>query len=321
MRLYDWFISILIILVCLSFMIIVTIMGDIEQIKEKWPLYRCNPLGIVFSSYFGEDPSENFKQCVRNSSSNFVNIALTPITHVLSMMTTVASQQENSINNSRMATNKARGSMFNLGSNLFGIIYSFVVEFTRIGYKVKDSFSKFSGMMSVVVHTLSTSVMTLKSIWYGPPGQTIKFVSGMCFEENTKLKLKDGKIKKISEIRLGDEIIDGSIVYGLLELKNKNKNGEYLSDIYVFDKKGENEEDIIVSGSHLVNIGADDDGYEIYDYVENHPEARKLDTNYDTLRCLITDTHKICVGKYIFGDWEDNVNLPKELKYIEKKIK
>ena len=46
-----------------------------------------------------------------------------------------------------------------------------------------------------------------------------------------------------------------------------------------------------------------------------------MTTNEKDLYCLITNTHTISIGNHIFGDWEDNGNLPEEIKHIPKKIK
>ena len=57
---------------------------------------------------------------------------------------------------------------------------------------------------------------------------------------------------------------------------------------------------IYVSGSHLINKD------ESFIKVESHPNALKqTEVESSWYSCLITDTHKIQIGEYIFWDWED----------------
>ena len=179
--------------------------------------------------------------------------------------------------------------------------------------------SKLSGIIAAFVHVLSTSIDTFSSIWKGPPGQTMRFLGGMCFHNDTKIKLKNGKIKSIKTIELGDILKDGSIVFGKMDLLN-HYNNKFLDDMYVFKTGGEDNTDIMVTGTHLVLL--DKEGTE-YVHVKDHPNSEKMEHNKNEkeLTCLITNTHVIPIGNHIFGDWEDNGELPEEIKYISKKIK
>ena len=87
--------------------------------------------------------------------------------------------------------------------------------------------------------------------------------------------------------------------------------------MYKLPKMGIDGDDIVVSGSHLIQYGETDE----YIHVKDHKNAVELLENYDELYCLITDTHNIVINGTKFGDWEDNGTLPDEIKCIEKKIK
>ena len=168
-----------------------------------------------------------------------------------------------------------------------------------------------------MIHTMDTSISSIKSIWNGPPGQTLRFVSGLCFHEDTLMKLNNGNMKKIKEIEIGDILSDGSQVFATMVILNK-KGDKYLSDMYRFKGTGENGEDILVSGSHLV---LEDEENNIWTYVKEHNDSYLIKENYNNLICLITDSHNIKIGNNTFGDWEDNGELPVEIKYVPKKIK
>jgi len=183
--------------------------------------------------------------------------------------------------------------------------------------KFKDTVNKITGVIVTMIHTMDASINSLKSIWKGPPGQTLRFVSGLCFHKDTLIKLNNGVIKKIREIHIGDVLSDGSQVFATMVVLNR-KGDKYLSDMYRFKGSGENGEDILVSGSHLVLEDIEND---IWTYVKDHDDSCIIKENFDDLICLITDSHNIKIGNYLFGDWEDNGDLPDEIKYVPKKIK
>jgi len=315
MRLNDWLMALVIIIIFCGLMVFSQVSGKLDDIKKNWHLYKCNPLMIPFAGYVGEDPGKTFSSCVVSASSGFVQTALTPLTQVFDSITTVASKQEESTNNARKASTGIRSKLSGLGSSMFGVIFSFSTEVSRLGIKIKDTMNKMAGVIATMVHVLSTSMDTMTSIWKGPPGQTLRFVGGMCFKDDTLVQLSDGVLKKIKDISIGDVLKDGSMVMGTMNLLNKYNNN-HLDDLYVFKNKGDNHTDIYVTGSHLVKINDEE-----FVPVRCHPESSKCVENEDKLVCLITNTHVIPVGCYVFGDWEDNGELPDEIKYVSKKIK
>ena len=139
-------------------------------------------------------------------------------------------------------------------------------------------------------------------------------VDGLCFSPQTHIKLKNGRITQMKNIKLGDELKNGSIVYGTMSLYNLKKDGSYISNMYCIPNGADDETDIIVSESHLLKEKNE------FVYVKNHKDSILLPNNMEKLCCLITDDHNITIGDYVFSDWEDNGNIPELLdnnEYIE----
>lgn len=335
MRLSDWLMALVIIIIFSVLVVYAQLSGKMDEIKENWHLYKCNPVMIPFAGYFGEDPGKTLESCIVGASSGFVQNALGPIMTIFSSLAVVAEKQEESTNNSRKQSKNIRSKMSRLGGSLFGMVFSFSSEMSRLGLKIKDSMSKMSGVVATMVHVMTTSMETMNSIWKGPPGQTLRFVGGMCFERNTLVRLEDGRLKKIMDIDTGDVLVGGTTVFGTMKLLNRTANGLYLDDMYVFERAGEeggndggndgvNEgirNDIIVSGSHLVRVTVPNTHPPTYVQVKHHPDAKRMTTNFSELRCLITDSHTIPVGNHVFGDWEDGGELPLEIAHTAKIIK
>jgi len=320
MKLGKWIIAI-IIMVCFLIMSILNILAkDLNNIKEEWPKYKCNPLVMPFAGYFGVETSTNFTDCIKDIQTTQMSSILKPFNVVLGSLGSVASSFGTSINSIRTMLSYIREKIMGLVKSIFGAIFVMLTEFSKIIMKIIDLIGKVLGMLVTLIYILDGSMQSMLSIWKGPPGGVIRTVSGFCFHENTKMKCNGGRfrkpdVKKINEINLGDRLEDGSIVYGTMKLKNKGETG-YLSKMYKFPQMGIDGDDIVVSGSHLILDGNDE-----YIYVKDHSKSVEMMENYEELYCLITNTHNIVINGNKFGDWEDNGTLPDEIKYVEKKRK
>jgi len=123
-----------------------------------------------------------------------------------------------------------------------------------------------------------------------------KLVSpGGCFNENTPIKLVDGNIVKIKNIKLEDTLINGTTVRATMQIKS------YVEDPFYKIYSEELGEDVFVTGSHYIKCG------DKYIPVRDFEKAEKLDTVDDVLYCLVTSDHTIPVGEFTFWDWEDNL--------------
>lgn len=120
-----------------------------------------------------------------------------------------------------------------------------------------------------------------------------------CFHPDTKIKLRNGMVKYIKDIDLGDILEDGSIVEITLKIDNKK---EHIS-LYKIKNVGVNGEDIYVTGSHLVY-----DSYtNLFIPVQNYSKSEiSSDFHSDWFVCLITSSHNIKIGSELFWDWEDH---------------
>jgi hypothetical protein len=121
---------------------------------------------------------------------------------------------------------------------------------------------------------------------------------GKCFYPDTMLKLKDGTIKSMKDINLGDVLEDGSIVESVMKIDNKREP----IPLYVIRDSGVNREHIYVTGSHLVF----DKKINKFIPVEKYSKAQLSKVESKWFSCLITSNHKIQIGNEIFWDWEDH---------------
>lgn len=125
-----------------------------------------------------------------------------------------------------------------------------------------------------------------------------------CFSPETIVKLQNGRSVMMKDLKLGDVLVNGSVVDAVMKIKNENDPYYRLPG------------DILVTGTHYVRYGGK------YIHVKNVPEAKPTGTIDPVVYCLVTSDHKIPVGEYTFWDWEDNLIPTREnVDTIFKKLK
>lgn len=260
--------------------------NQITQIKTNWPLYRCNPMYM----FLADDIEENFTYCVQNTQTNFMGYLLQPLTFITSSLTSVLGGFMGDIQNIRAMFNKIRTFFSSIIESVFGVFLNLIIEFQRITIGIKDLIGKTIGIMVSLMYVMDGSIKTMNSTWNGPPGQMVRAL-GKCFHPFTITKLKNGNIKYMKDIDLGDVLEDDSVVESVMKIDNKKQKEPF----YLIG-------DTFVTGSHLVF----DKEKNNFIKVEDYKKAILTESTYDWFTCLITDTHRIPIGNEIFWDWEDH---------------
>ena len=265
----------------------------LKDIKENWPLYRCNPMYMPLS----ENPQEDFTYCIQNMQSDYMGYLLQPITYITSALTASMGNFANELNMVRAMFHKIRTFFSSIVQNIFGVFLNLVIEFQRITIGIKDLIGKTIGIMTVLLYTLDGSIKTMNSTWNGPPGQLVRAL-GKCFHPETLIRLKNGDIVYIKDLSLGDVLEDGSIVEATMKIDNKRDPVNF----FTIPNAGIDNKHIYVTGSHLILDKKSGKFIPVYEYHLAETSTKTC----DWFSCLITSTHRIPIGKEIFWDWEDH---------------
>jgi len=151
-------------------------------------------------------------------------------------------------------------------------------------------FSAVSISMAIFLVFL-TQVLHIKTSGFKIPKVPSKPKIRICFDKNTLIKMSDRTMKKISEIKVGDELCqvgdNKNIVTAKLKLLSINNKMYQLGDV-------------IVSGSHRVRH----DG--VWIFVSEHPHAKVVENyNEPIIYCLNTTCKEFTIGDYVFSDWDE----------------
>jgi hypothetical protein len=298
MKTSDITLSIFIILIFIFLYVFNILSVGIQKIKDDWPEYRCNPIVMPFASVFGYDPLSNFSFCIQNMMSSYMGYLMQPIQYSFSVLGNISEDINNALTGVRAFFSNIRDFITNIIQTVFGVFLNILIEFQRVTINIKDIFAKLIGILATLMYTLEGTVDTMESGWNGPPGQLVR---ALCFHPDTKVELKDGTLYAMKDLPLNSILKTGSKVCAVMNISNVTEKGEYIEKLYSIDG-GENNEKILVSGSHLIY------NHEIkqFVHVEDLSNVIISDINSSNFACLITSDHIIPIGKHIFHDWEDN---------------
>ena len=119
-----------------------------------------------------------------------------------------------------------------------------------------------------------------------------------CFDENTLLTLFSREKIKISDIKLGDKLHDGSTVNSYIILERGNED--------MYDLNG-----VVVSGSH--SILHRNKWIKVFEY----PNKQKLiNYKHPFLYCINTTSKKINIENIVYSDWDDILVEDKYLRLL-----
>jgi len=248
---------------------------------------------------FADNVEENFGYCIQNIQGNYMNYLLEPVNYVTGVLTEVGGEFSSNIMGVRNMISNLRDAFSTITSGIFGVFLNIVIEFQKMTISIKDLVGKIIGVVTIMMHVLSGAQMTMESAWNGPPGQMVKSLGSSCFHPSTKLRLQSGKLVSIKDIDVGDVLYDNSIVQSTLKMKNRLKES-----LYCFQQKGENREDILVSGNHFVFYHGE--WMRVKNVVCGGATVKKSEIYSDILYNLMTSSGHIKIGEITFYDYEDD---------------
>lgn len=308
MNIIDILKLVLVLLVFLGIIFGNILVIQVQEIKNNWPKYKCNPMIMPFAKYLGPDgidTSENFSQCIGGIMESLMGNFLAPINATLNTTNQVGGALVKDIGNIKMGFPKLKGINLDMNMNIMDIFKNVVVKVQKMMFKITDLVAKISGTAGIIGNITNGLSMAGVSFDCGPNGDFMRFTSGdskpetCCFHQNTKIKLNNGTYKKIKDIDLNDTLENNIDVIATMKIKG---NENYYK---IYSEKLNNY--IYVTGSHhiLKNKKVDKYNLDNYIFVKDHKKAIETNMKDTIYYCLVTNNHIIPIGEYIFWDWED----------------
>ena len=261
------------------------------EIRDNWPLYRCNPPYWIFSKNISED----FTYCVQNTQMNMMGYLLQPLNYMISSLTSIGGQFAESINNVRVMFGSMRNFISEIIQNVFGVFLNLIVEFQKIIISIKDMVGKMIGIVVTIMYVLDGSIKTMNSAWAGPSGQLVRAI-GSCFHPRTTITLDNGTVCQMENAPLGAKLKGGGNIFAVLKVDNAKKEPLYK----IRSSRGS---DIFVTGEHFVLDKTNNQWVQVKNYAKAEIQPSFIP---DYFSCLITTDGRIRIEEEIFWDWEDD---------------
>ena len=273
----------------------------IAEIRNNWPEYRCRSPYSMFPSIFGPEGTthdNNKAYCDAQAANSAYNSNIGGVQNQIDGQNNSIQNLTDSINNTQAMIFGIRDALMKQINDIYQKMYSM---FKRIAFLFKifaRLFFRIFQTFNSLFKTIKYAVWTLMSLWAGPIGGLVR---AFCFGCHTLIEL-DGKLKRLDEVVIGDNIL-GNIVVGLCEFKKDVRDQYYkIGGVYV-------------SGMHIVEYNGD------FIRVQCHPCAVKVDYNLPVIRCLITDTGRLRIGGNIYCDYLGDNVLETYLKIVAPIVK
>ena len=286
-------------LVLISFaMAIVALIGaqisNYREIRRNWALYRCEPSIAPFSKFYGYDLAETMNFCMSEAVREHAGGVIDPIYQGINKVTGVVDgvyQQVQSV----------AGGVGSLLAGFRDFVVNFINSMRLIGTRIrmsfirmKDIFGRVYGLFIAFAYAAISALTFGENLICNPLVVFLGTITGVdicCFAPGTPILMADGTTRRISRIRIGDQLAGGAEVESLYLF-----SGEETKMCRIFG--------IHVSANHYVRY----DGRMIQ--VGDHPDAVEAET-LPRLWCLGTSTHTIPVANGVangvtFADYEES---------------
>lgn len=265
-------------------------MGNLKEITENFPKYRCNPMIMPFASNFGYDTKTNFDFCLQSIFNTKAAEVFGPVYKLLAGFMEIV----------KLIVDVALGirklfSNFLLGMNNF--VRNVRDRIQSLLFNIRMSFLKINNLMGRVYGTMYAV------IWMGVSAMTagfnvsdnslVNFIFEFCFDPNTPIQMADGSFKPLSSVQIGDTLA-----------KRADSTFPVVTSVLRFHgihTPMVNIRGVIVSGSHYVHSSLG------WIPASAHPEAVAVNS-IPQLICLNVTGHAFHIGysNLLVSDYDEH---------------
>ena len=257
-------------------------MNNLKDLKDNWPIYRCNPAYMPFAGLVGKDPFKNFTDCTMKSFQDYTGFVVDPIMAQFSQVTGVVTQIGGAMNDMRGMMAQTRTGFLGIVGTVFGKIENLMSQFQYIIIRMRTLMARLVGIMMSFVYIFYAGEQTGQSLINGPVGKTMNF---LCFDEDTLVKDGLGNLVYMKHLKLGDILHRNNTVTSVYSIDGTDVPMYLLGSTKV-------------SGGHKVWYA------DKFIPVAEHPDAVRTSDSRN-LVCINTHLRRFGIGGHIFMDFTE----------------
>ena len=342
-------------LITLIILFIFFLMGAYYRVKQKilpiradWLNQRCNPAVMPFAGMINAPKgtskvsftASNFSACISTILNQVMGVGLEPVYYASSMMTDIFKGLQDAIDSIRKLFTQLRTDVTNIVTDVFSRALNMLAPVLHMVIKLKDAFSKTSGVLTTLVLFLLGAYETLKALigtilefliamlvtlaammiimwifpWTWPTAIIMTAIFIAVAVPTAILTYWFGKIlnmttSSVPKASCFDEDTILMTNQGGKPIK-EIQAGEILADgsrvTAVFKLSSEGETmyhlgNVLVSGKHPVLFRGDS-----WISVADHYLSKEvIDYRKPFIYCISTTSKKIPIDNFIFSDWDE----------------
>ncbi len=257
-------------------------MSNLNEIKQNWVKYRCNPIYMPLARAVGSDIMSNFTSCTMQSVQSYAGFVMDPVFNLFKDFQEVFAYILNSMQFIRQKMAGTVDAFLGIVHSVFGKLQNTLSITASLFGRIRTIINRIISIFVIMIHIAGTGVKTGQSVQNGPIGAVGEF---LCFDPKTQLKKYNGNVIPMYDLKPSDMLIGGQTVESIMLF-----NGQATKMV---DIKG-----VIVSGNHKVLHKTR------WIKCSEHPDAIPTDS-IPLLMCLNTSTHTINIRDMLFKDYEE----------------
>jgi hypothetical protein len=177
---FEWFQTLCIFIIFFSLLSVNLFGSGVQNMKDNWALYRCNPIIMPLAGYISPDGTsteDNFSFCIQSIISSFAPNILQPFSYLQNMTIDMMDSINTSDEKTTEQTSDIRDNVTNIIKNIYSVFINVIIEFNIIVIKLIDTQGKMTAIMASIMHIMTTVQYTFESMWNGVPGEMIRFIN------------------------------------------------------------------------------------------------------------------------------------------------
>ena len=288
-----------------------------EYIKRNWVNLRNNPYLAPLAGFFKKDDKKegvikmgikSVMQLLWTYIKMFFKMLIKPFQFIINIVYKIIDAIKATLDKFRQQLAVIRKLLFNIIKKVMERLQDLASTFIGLFMRLRDIMKRSFATYQMMVYTMETMGLTLKSMMDGPVGDLAHLAADLgyvfsffllgpmsylmfpslwycvfCFHPNTQISLENGSTKPIKNIRLGDNLEKGELEGILVFYQPHAKN--------LYNYKGD-----LVTGDHYLLEGT-------FKKVKESLRTTSTKIKSNLLYCLSTSNHHIITPNATYLDF------------------
>ena len=165
--------------------------SNLQEIKDNWVKYRCNPIYMPLAGLVGSDVGTNFMNCTLQSVNTYAGFVMDPIYSNFSILTETINTILDSMNSIRSSVVGASEGFLGIIKSTYGKIQNSMSATVQIVGRIRTIMNRMITTFAVLMNIVNTGLQTGESVARGPIGQAAEF---LCFSPHTRVATNMGTL-------------------------------------------------------------------------------------------------------------------------------